>query len=155
MARFRRTGVSHRVLARAFGYSKSAFHRKFAGPVDAIVSQMGRDEAENDKLLSAWSSQMVQVLFEQTVPRRPALPRESEGARLMAWPERVRAADERAAWLTPKRLARLTSTSPARLHPRPGRMLDRRANLELALKRSLIVERHAKIAQFEKDLSRT
>jgi hypothetical protein len=34
-------------------------------------------------------------------------------------------------------------------------MLDRRANLELALKRSLIVERRAKIAQFEKDLGET
>jgi hypothetical protein len=33
-------------------------------------------------------------------------------------------------------------------------MLDRRANMELALKRSLIVERKAKIAQFEKDLGK-
>jgi hypothetical protein len=57
-----------------------------------------------------------------------------------------------AAWLTPKRLERLKSNAPARLHPRPGRMLDRRANMELALKRSLIVARRAKIAQFEKDL---
>ena len=31
-------------------------------------------------------------------------------------------------------------------------MLDRRANMELALKRSLIVARRAKIAQFEKDV---
>jgi hypothetical protein len=57
-----------------------------------------------------------------------------------------------AAWLTPKRLERLKSNAPARLHPRPGRMLDRRANMELALKRSLIVARRAKVAQFEKDL---
>jgi hypothetical protein len=34
-------------------------------------------------------------------------------------------------------------------------MLDRRANIELALKRSLIVERHAKIARFEKDVGKT
>jgi hypothetical protein len=60
--------------------------------------------------------------------------------------------ERRAAWLTPKRLVRLKSDTPARLHPRPGRMLDRRANLELALKRSLIVARRANITQFEKDL---
>jgi hypothetical protein len=63
--------------------------------------------------------------------------------------------ERRAALLTPKRLERLNSDTPARLCPRPGRMLDRRANLELALKRSLIVERRAKIAQFEKDLGET
>jgi hypothetical protein len=58
---------------------------------------------------------------------------------------------KRAAYLAPKRIERLNSDIPARLHPRPGRMLDRRANLELRLKRSFIVERRAKIAQFEKD----
>ena len=63
--------------------------------------------------------------------------------------------ETRAALLTPKRLERLKSEAPARLNPRPGRMLDRRANMELALKRSLIVARRAKIAQFEKDLSKT
>lgn len=84
MARFRRAGLSHRALARAFGYSKSAFHRDFAGPIDAIVSQMGQDDAENDRLLSEWASQMVQVLFAPPPPRQPSLPRESEAARLMA-----------------------------------------------------------------------
>jgi hypothetical protein len=59
--------------------------------------------------------------------------------------------ERRAAYLAPKRLARLNSDMPARLCPLPGRMLDRRANIELALKRSLIVERRAKIAQFDKD----
>ena len=63
--------------------------------------------------------------------------------------------ERRAAWLTPKRLERLKSDTPARLHPRPGRMLDRRANIELALKRSLIVARKARITQFEKDLGET
>lgn len=84
MAMARRAGASHRALALAFGYSKSAFHREFAGPIDAIVSQMGRDEAENARLLSEWASQMVQVLFAPPPPRRPSLPRESEAARLMA-----------------------------------------------------------------------
>jgi hypothetical protein len=59
---------------------------------------------------------------------------------------------KRTALTAPKRIERLNSDTPARLHPRPGRMLDRRANLELGLKRSLIVERRAGIAQFEKDL---
>ena len=46
--------------------------------------------------------------------------------------------ERRAALLTPKRLERLKSNAPARLHPRPGRMLDRRVNLEARLKRSLL-----------------
>ena len=41
----------------------------------------------------------------------------------------------------PPRLAMLNSDPPARIHPRPGRVLDRRANLEFALRRSLIVAR--------------
>ena len=72
MAMFRLGGVSHSTLARLFGYSKSAFHRDFARPIDAIVSQMGQDEAENDKLLSEWSSRMVPVLFAPPARRRPA-----------------------------------------------------------------------------------
>jgi hypothetical protein len=62
--------------------------------------------------------------------------------------------EKRAAYHAPRILARLNSDAPARLTPRPGRMLDRRANLELRLKRSLIVERRAAIEQFEKDLSK-
>ena len=58
---------------------------------------------------------------------------------------------KRAAFTAPKRIERLNSETPARLHPRPGRMLDRRANLELRLKRSLIVARRAAVEQFEKD----
>ena len=61
-------------------------------------------------------------------------------------------ASKRTAWTAPRRLARLNSTEPARLHPQRGRMLDKRANLELRLKRSLIVERRAAIEQFEKDV---
>jgi hypothetical protein len=41
----------------------------------------------------------------------------------------------------PPRLARLNSDRPLRVHPRPGRTLDRRANLEFALRRSRIVAR--------------
>jgi hypothetical protein len=37
--------------------------------------------------------------------------------------------------------ARLSSPSPARLHPRPGRMLDRRWRIEAALQRAEFVER--------------
>ena len=55
----------------------------------------------------------------------------------------------------PPRLARLGSDKPLRVHARPGRTFDGRANTELALQRSLIVERRAKIAQFEKDVGET
>ena len=41
----------------------------------------------------------------------------------------------------PPRLAKLNSDMPLRVHPRPGRTLDGRANLEIALRRSLIVAR--------------
>jgi hypothetical protein len=37
-------------------------------------------------------------------------------------------ASKRTAWTAPRRLARLNSTEPARLHPRRGRMLDGRAS---------------------------
>jgi hypothetical protein len=40
---------------------------------------------------------------------------------------------KRAALTAPKRIERLNSATPARLHPRPGRKLDRRARIELAL----------------------
>jgi hypothetical protein len=49
----------------------------------------------------------------------------------------------------PLRLAMLNSDPPARIHPRPGRMLDRRANLEFALRRSLIVAREHEIEEHE------
>jgi hypothetical protein len=41
----------------------------------------------------------------------------------------------------PPRLAKLNSDKSARVNPRPGRKLDRRANLEFALRRSRIVAR--------------
>jgi hypothetical protein len=49
--------------------------------------------------------------------------------------------EKRAAYHAPRILARLNSNTPARLFPRPGRMLDRRANLEFALRRLRIVAR--------------
>lgn len=63
-------------------------------------------------------------------------------------------ASKRAPLTAPKRIERLNSDVPARLHPRKGRMLDKRANMELRLKRSLIVERRGKIEQFEKDVGK-
>jgi hypothetical protein len=41
----------------------------------------------------------------------------------------------------PPRLAKLNSDGPLRAHPRPGRTIDRRANIEFALRRSRIVAR--------------
>jgi hypothetical protein len=55
----------------------------------------------------------------------------------------------------PPRIDRLNSDKPLRVHSRPGRTFDRRANMELALERSLIVARRAGIAQFEKDVGET
>jgi hypothetical protein len=52
----------------------------------------------------------------------------------------------------PKRIDRLNRDKPARVNPRPGRKLDRRASIEAALKRSLIVARRHGIAEFEKKL---
>jgi hypothetical protein len=52
----------------------------------------------------------------------------------------------------PPRIARLASDKPLRVHARPGRTFDGRVNMKLALKRSFIVARRAKIAGFEKDL---
>jgi hypothetical protein len=49
--------------------------------------------------------------------------------------------EKRHAVTAPPRIARLNSNGPLRVHPRPGRMLDRRANLEFALRRSRIVAR--------------
>jgi hypothetical protein len=54
----------------------------------------------------------------------------------------------------PPRLARLNGEWPLRVHARPGRGLEGRAKIELALKRSLIVARRAKIAQFDKDVGK-
>jgi hypothetical protein len=62
--------------------------------------------------------------------------------------------EKRAAYLAPKRIERLNGAMSARINPRSGRKLDRRANLELRLKRSLIVERRARIAEFEELLSK-
>jgi hypothetical protein len=60
------------------------------------------------------------------------------------------ATPKRAAYLAAKHLERLMSTTPARLHPRPGRMLDKRINIENALRRSLIVARQHRAAKASK-----
>ena len=65
------------------------------------------------------------------------------------------AAHKRAAYHAPRILARLNSNTPARLFPRPGRKLDRRANLEAKLRRSLIVARQFAIDEHDKMLKDT
>jgi hypothetical protein len=62
------------------------------------------------------------------------------------------AAKDRHLLTAPERIARLNGNKPARVNPRPGRRLDRRAPIEAALKRSLIVARRCGIAEFEKKL---
>jgi hypothetical protein len=50
---------------------------------------------------------------------------------------------QRAEVRVPKLLARLNSATPARLHPRPGRTMDRRARLENSLRLAqLTLRRH-------------
>jgi hypothetical protein len=51
------------------------------------------------------------------------------------------AAKDRHLLTAPERIAKLDKDKPARVNPRPGRRLDRRAPTEAALKRSLIVAR--------------
>jgi hypothetical protein len=60
--------------------------------------------------------------------------------------------ERRAAYHAPRIFSRLNSTTPARIHPRPGRMLDRRANLEAKLRRSVIVARQFAIDEHDKML---
>jgi hypothetical protein len=62
------------------------------------------------------------------------------------------AAKDRHLLTAPERIARLNGDKPARVNPRPGRRLDRRAPIEAALKRSLLVARRRGIAEFEKKL---
>jgi hypothetical protein len=49
--------------------------------------------------------------------------------------------ENRHAVTAPPRLAILTGDAPTRIHPRPGRKLDRRVSLEFASRRSRIVAR--------------
>jgi hypothetical protein len=64
------------------------------------------------------------------------------------------ATSQRAARIVPKLLARLTSDEPARLRPRPGRVLDRRSRLEAKVRRSLIVARKHALDEHDEMLAR-
>jgi hypothetical protein len=61
---------------------------------------------------------------------------------------------KRTALTAPKRIERLNSDKPLRVHARTGRTLDRRANIEARLRRSLIVARQFAIDEYEKMLRR-
>jgi hypothetical protein len=50
----------------------------------------------------------------------------------------------------PPRLALLNGDKPARINPRPGRTLDRRVNMEIALQSSLLVARRHSLRGIEK-----
>ena len=82
---------------------------------------------------------------------RSGVPSSALGARGLRPRVQLIRTEKRASYLAPKRLERLNSTTPARIHPRPGRMLDRRANLEIALRRSLIVARRHRVAKASKE----
>ena len=71
---------------------------------------------------------------------RPACGKCVRGSGLIYRSQSIRT-EKRHAVTAPPRLAVLNSDTPARVNPRPGRKLDRRRNLEFALKRSMIVSR--------------
>ena len=62
------------------------------------------------------------------------------------------ATHKRAAYIAPRLIARLNSSSPARLNPRPGRLLDRRPRLEAKLRRTLIVARRHELEEHDRML---
>jgi hypothetical protein len=64
-------------------------------------------------------------------------------------------ASKRAAYTAPRRIERLNSAVPARLHPRNGQTLDRRVRFEASLRRSLIVARQHAIDEHDKMLEDT
>jgi hypothetical protein len=62
---------------------------------------------------------------------------------------------KRTPYVVSRLLARLNSTTPARLHPSsPGQMLDRRARLEAALRRSLIAARQFALDEHDQMLAK-
>jgi hypothetical protein len=63
-------------------------------------------------------------------------------------------ASKRVALTAPRRIAQLSSDKPLRVHARAGRMLDRRANIEARLRRSLIVARQHALDEHERMLKR-
>lgn len=66
----------------------------------------------------------------------------SRGVRCRVEPMSVH---QRAAHRVRKLLAQLNSDTPARLHPRPGRTMDRRAQLEAALRSSMLTLRRHRL----------
>jgi hypothetical protein len=72
--------------------------------------------------------------------RRPACGKCVRASGLIYRSQSVRT-EKRHTVTAPPRLAMLNSDKPLRVHPRPGRTFDGRANIEFALRRSLIVAR--------------
>ena len=57
--------------------------------------------------------------------------------------------EKRYAVTAPPRIARLNGGGPCRVH-RPGRKVERRANVELKLRRSILIARRFGVEEFEK-----
>jgi hypothetical protein len=68
--------------------------------------------------------------------------------------EMVSHASKRAALTAPKRIARLGSTTPERLRPLPGMVMERRRRMEEKLRRSIIVARQYAIDEHDKMLKK-
>jgi hypothetical protein len=59
---------------------------------------------------------------------------------------------ERGAHRIPRLIAQLDNPEPARLHPRPGRAMDRRSRLEVALSASMLTLRKGRLRGLAKAL---
>jgi hypothetical protein len=115
--RFGDDGVEHRVGVRIRPFPNGGFWARFVCP------RCGR------------GSQRLRLLDGQ-----PACGKCIRASGLIYRSQSVRT-EKRHTVTAPPRLAMLNSSRPVRIHPRPGRKLDRRANIEFALRRSRIVAR--------------
>jgi hypothetical protein len=73
-------------------------------------------------------------------------------ARGVRWRVEPMSIYKRAAHRIPKLIAQLNNPEPARLHPRPGRTMDRRSRLEVALSASMLTLRKGRLRGLAKAL---
>ena len=98
--------------------------------------------------MSVWSPLSDVRLFEGGLACRWCL-----SARGMRGRVELIATSPRAARIVPGLIAKLTSSSPARLHPRPGRCLTVALDFEAKVRRSLIVARQYALDEHDKMLA--
>ena len=127
--RFSDDGVEYGVGVRASGLPAGGFWMKFICP------------------RCGGGAQRLRLLDDQ-----PACGACVRGSGLIYRSQSIRT-EKRHAVTAPKRIAKLNGDVPFRIH-RPNRNIERRARVEAALKRSLIVPREFGIAEFERKARR-